>query len=747
MNFTIRQRLFFSFVAFLVVTCSAIGGSLWYIHQLNRLHAEQSLVDGVTLNLERTDVLFAQFLRQGPSDVGFFEKGATPELTERQQILKELDAQLIELQKSALDWEDVDIAEDIGALSTDLQHRNEILLTLRDSLYKRGFKDYGLVGQMRDYVHELEENASESDLVQILFLRRHEKDYIIRHDEAYAAKLFARADIYRAILQQRGSPSARKELNTLDQYEKAFLKVVNMDLKLGLYSSTGILGEYISADRVIANRVEKIEQTLMAENAERRGNLNLAFVIGISLILITGVWMATTLSRRYSQPLVALSNAIRKVIASGFQTQADVVPIVTSPREIGQLSRDLQYLNQTLQDHVEALKNESRSAAQANRAKSTFLASMSHEIRTPLNGIIGAIQLVKATSLDEEQREQLDIMNISSQNLLALINDILDFSRIEAGGMTLEETQFELLEEVDKVIRMLRPKAEEKGLAFGLRTQNDAPLWLKGDPLRLRQVLINLTNNAIKFTEAGGVHVSMELREGGEGMQHIRFVVSDTGIGISAEQKSSLFQAFTQAETSTTRRFGGTGLGLTIAREIVELMGGTIGMESEVGKGSQFFFDISLEKLSEESITQSAEDDAYSQNLIPPLRILLVEDHKVNQKVISRLLSKDGHAVEIANNGQEALEARMVDTYDLLLMDMQMPVLDGPSATVSIRAWEKAEGEQEVSIIALTANALPEDKARCFAVGMNGFLAKPMLIKSFRKEAASLLNLSLLTSP
>ncbi len=392
-------------------------------------------------------------------------------------------------------------------------------------------------------------------------------------------------------------------------------------------------------------------------------------------------------------------------------------------------------LENRVEERTKELAQASMKAEEAARAKAAFLAMMSHEIRTPMNGVLGMIDLLLRSPLNAQQKEQAEIVKSSGQGLLAILNDILDFSKLEAGRLSLEIIHFDLSKLISGLVKLMESNALKKGLHIDFFLEDDLPKVLVGDPTRLRQVLLNYLSNAIKFTEKGKVTIRVSSQENKRfcceedqsPKKCICFSIIDTGIGISSTTQKTLFQEFTQADSSITRKFGGTGLGLAICQKIAELMGGHVGVESEEGVGSHFWITVPLSEGDPNLIIQ-LNDLSHQKHTLSTHKILLAEDNEVNQKVAIGMLNELGQDYDIVCNGEEAFQAVQKTEYDLVLMDMQMPVIDGLAATKMIR--QLGGSYMHLPIIALTANAQAQDVQTCLEAGMDAHLAKPLTLNA-----------------
>lgn len=496
---------------------------------------------------------------------------------------------------------------------------------------------------------------------------------------------------------------------------------------------------------------------------------SLIFLLGLGVCSL----LAHQMSRKISGPILKMAEAVSRIKQGELNTRINL----TSYQELEVLEAGINTMTAALQNAHTELQNKieqstsnlrrtletievqnieleiaRRTAENANKIKSEFLADMSHEIRTPLSGVIGFINLLGKTELNSKQRGYISTIQKSANNLLAIINDILDFSKIEAGKLKIDRIRMDIRECIDEILNLLAPYAEEKNISLIPLIYSNVPALVLGDPLRLKQIITNLVNNSIKFTEQGSVIIRVMLEQEHSSTITIRVSVSDTGIGLSTAEQETLFQAFNQIKTSTSRKLGGTGLGLVICKKLVEQMGGSIGVESAPQKGATFWFTFQVEKYQEDiSSTPLPLETAFLartplQNALePPIKILAVDDSSENLQLITILLENMGIEVTGARSAEEAIKAVKKQSFQLILMDIRMPKINGIEAVQRIRDLEVKEGRIKTPIIAITAHILPHEKNTLLSAGIDDYLTKPIdeiqlrsLIQHWIKSAETL---------
>jgi signal transduction histidine kinase/DNA-binding response OmpR family regulator len=532
---------------------------------------------------------------------------------------------------------------------------------------------------------------------------------------------------------RRQADSLQADVEALGGAEDGVFAMKARELEL-LQAQQGVLQrnrmsgtQFVAA---VANLVDA-ERALVAGRATHLNQVTTEssrFLMAIVLLCVGGaVGFFLYIERRVIRRLSALQDCVQARVLG-----ENVTIPTAGDDEISDIARALAFFIHTIDRREEALTSAKEAAEAGGRAKTEFLAVMSHEIRTPMNGILGMTRLVQESHLDHQQRDFVETIRLSAESLLTVLDDILDFSKLESGKIDFQHSDFDLRRTIDGVISLLGARAAEKGITLLVEIAPEVPEILCGDAARLRQLLINLVGNAVKFTEHGGVSVRVLPQLGGRGTVPLLFEVVDTGIGIAEKARDKLFKSFSQADSTISRQYGGTGLGLAICKRIVDLQGGSIGVDSVPGEGARFWFRLGFDLSSGRPL--SIPSDYSADNSLPSLSVLVAEDNPVNQKVAGALLRSRGHDVMIVADGRQAVEAVQSRYFDVVLMDMQMPEMDGLEATQAIRALPPPACK--VPIVALTANAMKGDMERCLAAGMDDYVAKPVNPESLQAALA-----------
>ena len=669
---------------------------------------------------------YQNFILSGFKEESFYLLNKQEDIDNYLQNLEAIQKELLVLEQHAKDYE-LGTYKEFEKLASKLSESTQLGFSLKNLMKYRGFKDYGLEGRMRDLAHLLE-NSYQIKRANILQLRRHEKDFLLRGETVYQTK-------FNELVENLVTKTDDHEVQDLiRKYAQLFNQYVDASNKLNFYQDTGLLGKIKNNHQDINNIFSEMKKKSSGRILKLNEQNSQYLIIQSLFFVIIAIAVSFYLARTLTHDIKLLDENFRYYIDSDFLQNGNK-PTTTgnlklSSTEIRRLFQNFQLFKEKLDKTLHSLNKEVEKSARVADYKTRFLANMSHEIRTPLNGILGMLQLIKIEKLSERQQQNLGIAEYSAKHLLELVNMILDYSKLEVGKMKVEIKPVNLELIVQNIKGIFIYQAKEKNVELKIIYPEDVPQNIKADSMKIQQVLMNLISNAIKFTNTGNVVLKItKIAEAKEDLL-LKFEVIDTGVGISKDDQKRLFEAFEQQDSSTTRKYGGTGLGLTITNQLVELMGGKLLLKSQKNRGSRFYFELRTEKLK-----KSDEHAIYigpSQELsikINAHEILVVEDNKINQLIITKMLQELGININIAKDGKEAYKLFLKHNYDLILMDIHMPEMNGLEATKLIKSHPKYLLNKP-TIIATTASAFDEDKEEAFAHGMDDFLTKPILFQN-----------------
>ncbi|MFM2368589.1 MAG: hypothetical protein RL619_889 [Bacteroidota bacterium] len=595
----------------------------------------------------------------------------------------------------------------------------------------RGFKDYGIEGKMRNKAHFLEKNSSLNKITLLQF-RRHEKDYLLRSDDTSIKKF---ENLYNSTIREKNIDAATKQV--LIDYKNNFETLVKLSSKLGVAQNQGL---YKKIDEINAF-IESSFIQIISHNKKRINELKETLFYfqlyqTLLMVLITLI-LCVYISKHLTKDIKLLSLDISNYITSNFKEPISNLNHKSSIKEVDLLLKSYGILKEKLSENIIFLEKKTEQANKTTTFKTQFLANMSHEIRSPLNGVIGMLNMLKTSALNSEQTEYIEIAEHSADHLLGIVNMILDHSKMEAGKMKVEQYPIHLKKELTKLIRLFEYRIKDENIKLHLIYDDQISNNILGDNLRLQQVLINLIDNAIKFTSHGDVKLEVHLLNRIDDLQYLNFKITDSGIGIDPDKTEQMLLAFEQADLTTTRKYGGTGLGLTISNQLVHLMGGSkLNIMALESGGSSFSFEIPF-KINRNiiSIEDTNETKLNNTKDIIINKALIVEDNLINQKVLHKLLTKLNIPSDIAVNGKEAVSYYNENDYDIIFMDLHMPEMDGFEATEKIHSSSKYQ-TNAIPIIAVTASAFDEDKVKAISKGMDDFITKPVVLKNLEEIIA-----------
>ncbi len=726
-----RFKIILSFLSIISITILLFIGYNYLSSRTKDLQKVSTLIYTLESDFSNNEKNFQSFLLYGYKKPSFYktykEENIDHFIYNISTLNKSLDSIFDELKNNGFPLE----KSLVSNLKNNFHSLDSLGNLIKHASYTLGHRDFGKIGAMRNVAHHIEAyNLISKE--QILQLRRNEKDFLLRSDSIYITKF--NDLVSQLINKHRGNNNIE---TALVKYKSFFNEVNGMHFKIGNHNgnnSDGLYGQIIKTNQQIINKLNFIE-VITQKEIERKNTYISKFVkISFTAILIFMTFLIIYLSQILTRDLKRLQGSMHKFINSGFK-EYDIADNKEASKilEVDFLYKAYGLLKENLLKNIDGLKLTIEELERTATYKSSFLANMSHEIRTPLNGIIGILNLLNQSNLNKEQIKLLEVANYSSNHLLGLINLILDYSKISAGKMELENTILDLNRDLNKLVKIFQFQATEKNIEFkyNFEKAKNTSEFVLGDSIRINQIIINLLNNAIKFTPKGWIKLDVKQEPINAVYDVFHFSVSDTGIGMDNEKSEKIFQAFEQVDISTTRKFGGTGLGLTISNELAHLMGSELKFSTEKNKGSQFYFSLKLKRICSKSQLLKGKTNLLSNppRFGEPINVLVVDDNIMNQKVLGLMLKKFNLNLDYANTGIEAVDLFKQNRYSLIFMDIQMPIMDGLEATKVIKKTEKFQ-KTPIPVIAVSASAYTDDKKKANNAGIDDFISKPIDIKS-----------------
>lgn len=721
-----RTQIFFAFILILILIV------IWFLFygyidkKIDKLNDFNYKTYQTSKDFSVNIKSFQAFQLFGYKDKSFYANGKQNDIDLYIENLEIQKDQIIGISKESQQLK-IDIGNSVRKLSKDLDSLITNVKVFKNLALARGFKDDGLEGKIREKDRLLEKDSS-IDKVILLELHRLINDYLLRAEDVYIEEFEVLID--KEIEKEKLNQETRM---LLIGYKNDINELVRMGSDLGFSQHQGLYGKINYLNDFVEDSFRQIAELTKSKGDNIKSKLLYLQIIFTVVLALLGLVLSLYISKYLTKDIKALTLDISNYIKSNFKASSEKILHSSNIREVDLVLNNYEILKEKLTKNIKFLEEATQKANRNAEFKAQFLANMSHEIRSPLNGVIGMLNMLKTKSLTEEQMEYLETAEYSAEHLLGLVNMILDHSKIEAGKMKLKQYPFNLKKELTKLIRLFEYRVNDKNLKLFFNYDDAISNVILGDNLRLQQVLINLMDNAIKFTDFGFVKLEVSRLKKEDNIQRIRFEVIDSGIGIETEKTEQLLKAFEQADLTATRKFGGTGLGLTITNQLIQLMGGSeLKINGLKEGGSCFGFEIPFEINTKASdLTETNTNNVDDEGIIIA-KALIVEDNLINQKVLSKLLEKINIPSEIACSGQEAIDMFEKEDYDIIFMDINMPDMDGYETTEHIQASKKYS-QNPVPIIAVTASAFEEDRSKAIERGMDDFITKPIVLRKLKE--------------